>query len=99
LLVLGQSGGLRKLNAYEPTAGEWLLVLSLRIAVILQRRRDGRATPIAVRPHPSGPAAGCRIELPAPWAAQHPLTDQSLRNEVAEWQSSGLLKAISYELT
>lgn len=98
MLVLGQTGGLRKLNALEPTVDEWLLVLCLRIAVILQRRRDGRATPIQMVPHKNGPAGGWRIELPEHWASQHPLTDQSLQSEVAEWSKSGQFKQVSYEL-
>ena len=98
LLVLAQTGGLRKLRSQEPTIDEWLLVLCLRIAVILQRRRDGRATPIRIRPHKGGPEAGWSVELPAHWAAQHPLTDQSLRSELAEWENSGLFRQIGYDL-
>ena len=70
----------------------------MRIAVILQRRRDGRTTPIRVRPHKSGATGGWTIELPRHWAAQHPLTDQSLQGEVAEWAGSGLFRQSDYEL-
>jgi exopolyphosphatase/guanosine-5'-triphosphate,3'-diphosphate pyrophosphatase len=99
LLVLGQSGGLRKLRSQEPGIRQWLLLLCLRIAVILQRRRDGRPTPIRMRPEPAGPAAGWRIDLPGHWAAQHPLTNQSLQSEVAEWRNSGIFNQIAYKLT
>lgn len=124
-LVLGQTGGLRKLKLLastarpsegghafawregakrlgstdEPRVEGWLLLLCLRLAVILQRRRDGRSTPIRIRPHSAGPAGGWIIELPEHWAEQHPLTNQSLQNEVAEWRSSGLFKQTGYDLT
>jgi len=97
-LVLGQSGGLRKMRSYEPSNADWLLLVCLRIAVILQRRRDGRATPIRIIPASSGPAAGWRIELPQQWAAEHPLTDQSLQKEVEQWRESGVFKQTAYTL-
>ena len=59
---------------------------------------QGRATPIRVRPHKSGATGGWTIELPRHWAAQHPLTDQSLQGEVAEWAGSGLFRQSGYEL-
>lgn len=99
LLVLGQTGGLRKLKVHEPAIDEWLLVFCLRLAVILQRRRDGRSTPIRVRPHKSGPSAGWSIELPEHWAAQHPLTNQSLQSEMAEWHTIGLFRQVGYKAT
>jgi len=99
LLVLGQSGGLRKLRSHEIRPEEWVLVLCLRIAVILQRRREGRATPIQLRSVAAGPAAGWKIELPAQWAAQHPLTNQSLHNEVNQWRDHGVFGQVDFKLT
>jgi exopolyphosphatase/guanosine-5'-triphosphate,3'-diphosphate pyrophosphatase len=98
-LVLGQSGGLRKMRAHNPEAAHWLLLLCLRIAVILQRRRDGRPTPIRIHPAASNPTAGWRIELEQQWAAEHPLTNQSLHKEVEQWRDSGLFKQVGYILT
>ena len=99
LLVLGQSGGLRKIRLQEPTPIEWLLVLCLRLAVILQRRRDGRPTPITLRPADGGPSSGWTIELPEQWAAEHPLTNQSLGNEVELWRDSGVFAKATYKLS
>lgn len=99
LLVLGQSGGLRKIRAKEPGPSEWLLVLCLRLAVILQRRRDGRPTPIAIEPAATGPSGGWRIAIPASWAAEHPLTDQSLAAEIELWRESGVFPDVSYILS
>lgn len=97
--VLGQSGGLKKLRAHNPDIGQWQKILCLRLAVILQRRRDGRDTPISIRSLPGGPEAGWVLSLPAAWAEQHPLTDQSLRDEIEEWGRVGVFRDVSYELT
>ncbi len=99
LLVLGQTGGLRKLKLQDPADDEWLMLLCLRVAVIVQRRRDGRSTPIRINPHHAGSAFGWTIELPAHWAAQHPLTNQSLQAELDEWRGAGVFRQISYSLT
>jgi exopolyphosphatase/guanosine-5'-triphosphate,3'-diphosphate pyrophosphatase len=86
-LVLGQSGGLTKMRPALPTFDDWMRVLCLRLAVVLHRRRDLGLPPsmrLRVRP-----GAGARLELPADWAGSHPLTDQSLRLESAEWAKAG----------
>ena len=98
LLVLWQSGGLRKIRAHEPDPSHWLLVLCLRIAVILQRRRDGRQTPIRIRPSANGPASGWDVDLSRAWAAEHPLTVQSLEKETALWQDSRLFSQVAFNL-
>jgi exopolyphosphatase/guanosine-5'-triphosphate,3'-diphosphate pyrophosphatase len=85
-LVLGQTGGLTKLRTLIAEPDDWLAVLALRLSVIFHRRRDGQIPPwIKLRVKP----AGARIELPASWAAEHPLTDQSLHLECAEWLKAG----------
>jgi len=38
------------------------------------------------------------IALPAAWAEQHPLTDQSLRQEIEEWGRVGVFRDVSYVL-
>lgn len=102
MLVLGQSGGLRKVRAQAPADAEWAMILALRLAVILQRRRDGRPTPIRLMPaKPVTPGSwrteqGWRIELPAGWVAEHPLTDQSLRDEAQEWRAVGPVRLATY---
>ena len=98
MFVLAQSGGLKKVRALEPTMAQWQQILCLRLAVILQRRRDGRQTPITIRALPGGPEAGWVIALPAAWAEQHPLTDQSLRQEIEEWGRVGVFHDVSYVL-
>lgn len=93
-LVLGQSGGLRKLRETIPDPGLWPSVLCLRLAVILQRRRDGRPTPIRLKGRPDG----WTLELDRRWAADHPLTDQSLAREVATWREIGVFGEVDYRL-
>ena len=102
MLVLGQSGGLRKVRAQAPGDAEWAMILALRLAVILQRRRDGRPTPISLAPaKPAAPGSwraeqGWKVELPAGWVAEHPLTDQSLHDEAQEWRTAGPVRLATY---
>jgi exopolyphosphatase/guanosine-5'-triphosphate,3'-diphosphate pyrophosphatase len=94
-MVLGQTGGLTKMRPVLEGFDDWLRVMCLRLAVILHRRRDGRLPP-TMRLRVKG--SGARFELPADWAALHPLTDQSLRDESAEWGKAGAW-ALTYQPT
>jgi exopolyphosphatase/guanosine-5'-triphosphate,3'-diphosphate pyrophosphatase len=85
-MVLGQTGGLTKMRAVLDGQDDWLRALCLRLAVILHRRRDGRLPP-SIRLRVKG--NGARLEIPADWAGAHPLTEQSLRDEAAEWSKAG----------
>lgn len=98
LFVLGQSGSLKKVKALEPSMEQWEQILCLRLAVILQRRRDGRQTPVGIRALPGPIEAGWIISLPVEWAEQHPLTDQSLRQEIEEWGRVEVFRDVSYVL-
>lgn len=85
-MVLGQSGGLTKMKTVLQHPDHWHRLLCLRLAVIFHRRRDGHLPPwtrLKVK------TSGARIELPARWAADHPLTSQSLEQEAAEWNRAG----------
>ena len=86
-LVLGQGGGLAKMRPLLASFDDWLRVLCLRLAVVMHRRRD-LALPPSMRLRVK-PGSGARFELPADWVATHPLTDQSLRLECAEWAKAG----------
>jgi exopolyphosphatase/guanosine-5'-triphosphate,3'-diphosphate pyrophosphatase len=85
-LVLGQTGGLTKLKSCLFGQNEWVMVLCLRLAVIFHRRRDGQLPPSVKLRVKSG---GGRIELDSTWADDHPLTNQSLQFESAEWSKAG----------
>ena len=86
VLVLGQSGGLTKMQNRLTDSADWLLVLCLRLALIFHRRRDGVIPPdLRLRLK----SAGARIELSSSWLEEHPLTRQSLEHEAAEWNRAG----------
>jgi len=70
---------------------DWRLVGILRLACLFLRRRDGALVPAAgIRLNFRG--SRCRLELPAGWLEQHPLTREDL---VLEKQ---LLAAVGLEL-
>ena len=93
-LAMGQTGGLRKLRELVADDLEWLMVLSLRVASILHRRRDGADTPL---PALFFKRRRVRIELPKAWAFAHPLSDETLRAEVAAWGEAHVFDEMTYE--
>jgi exopolyphosphatase/guanosine-5'-triphosphate,3'-diphosphate pyrophosphatase len=93
-LAMGQTGGLRKLRELVADDLEWLMVLSLRVASILHRRRDGADTPL---PALFFKRRRVRIELPKAWAFAHPLSDETLRAEVAAWAEARVFDEMTYE--
>lgn len=97
-LLLGQTGGLRKLVAAEPTVEDWQCLLCLRLAVILQRRRDGRTTPLLLRAAKGDARRGWIAELPEAWVHAHPLTNRSLETERDEWRSAGIFRHNDYRV-
>ena len=102
LLVLGQSGGLRKLRSQEPTVDEWLLILvpADRGHPAAPAGRAADADPGSTPPSAAGPAGGWQHRAcPGNGQAEHPLTDQSLQKEVAEWTAGGNVRQVGYTLT
>ena len=94
MLALGQTGGLRKMRSIVRNRSEWLMVLCLRLASVMHRRRDDEPRPM---PRLSLHKNKVVIELPAKWAAMHPLTDGTLASEVQLWQDTNAFDAISYQ--
>jgi len=91
-LALGQTGSLRKLQGLLHRERDWLMVLSLRIAVILHRRRDNSEV---LLPALFARQREVRIELSAAWLAQHPLSHASLRAEIDAWRAVRVFDAIA----
>ncbi len=85
-LVLGHTGGLRKLRSLVHEEREWMMILCLRIAMILHRHRDEGATAL---PHVSREGSRIRITWPESWGDTHPLTHESLKAEIANWADNG----------
>ena len=81
-LVLGQRGGLRKVEETLGREGAAWQVLCLRLAVIAQHARgDGRAMGFQLQRD----GKGARLVVPAAWAEAHPRTAYLLREEAALW--------------
>jgi exopolyphosphatase/guanosine-5'-triphosphate,3'-diphosphate pyrophosphatase len=93
-LALGQGGGLRKMRGAISDEHDWLMLLCLRVAIILHRRRDGEEVPL---PALFARGGKVRIELPAAWAQRHPLSDESLRAEAATWNEVGPFSEVLYQ--
>lgn len=86
LLGLGHQGKLAKLLGLEPSRGQWLTLLCLRLAVLLSRRREDRDdVPLQLR------ANNCHIAISAEkaWLADHALSEYSLQRERQEWAKAG----------
>jgi exopolyphosphatase/guanosine-5'-triphosphate,3'-diphosphate pyrophosphatase len=87
-LVLGQRGGLRKVEARLQEANFPLHLLCLRLAVILCHAR-GDVDPRDVAVAASGTQV--RIALAPGWADSHPRALHLLREEIDAWSRSGIL--------
>jgi len=88
-LVLGQRGGLRKIEAslaHEPFAWQ---VLCLRLAVIkCHPRAPVSTTALTLRQK----GRGAQVDFSAEWAADHPRTHFLLREESEAWKKGGSLQ-------
>ena len=88
-LVLGQRGGLRKIDAALADPAFALKVLALRLAVIKCHAR-GTVDPQAL--HLAGRDGELTLAYSAQWVAEHPRTVYLLQQEAQAWARSGALK-------
>lgn len=88
-LVLGQRGGLRKLEAALTQEAPVWQVMCLRLATILCHARSD--VPAAV-PQLSRSGRSALLQLQASWAETHPRTLHLLNEEVDTWSRSGVLR-------
>lgn len=93
-LALGQTGGLRKLRSLVQDDADWLMILCLRLASILHRRRNDEETTL---PALFFKRRQFRMELARTWAKAHPLSDESLLAEAQLWQEAGVFEAFEYQ--
>ncbi|MNS81251.1 Exopolyphosphatase [compost metagenome] len=91
LLALGHQGKLTKLEPLIRTRAQWKAILSLRLAVLLFRRR-GEIEPLPLTA--SVRESSIVVRVNRDWLTQHPLSDFTLRAEEAEWNKVGF----SFEL-
>ena len=93
-LALGQTGGLRKLKTVITEDRDWLMVLCLRVASILHRRRDEEDITVPALFLKRG---RLRIEVPKAWARERPLSDESLIAEAQAWTEVGVFEEFVYQ--
>lgn len=86
-LVLGQLGKLGKVQGSFASKEEWAALMCFRLACLFNRRRLAVPLPDMAL---STIDRGYRLELPAPWLAEHALTEYSLQQESAEWERLGI---------
>ncbi|MEO8837044.1 MAG: Ppx/GppA phosphatase family protein [Caldimonas sp.] len=87
-LVLGQRGGLRKMEAALQAAGFALHLLCLRLAVIVCHARDDvDEAAVSLRADGAQP----KVSLATSWAESHPRALHLLRDEIEAWSKTGVL--------
>ena len=87
-------GHLAKLREQVSHDLDWLMVLCLRVASILHRRREAQDLPL---PALFLKRRRLRLEVPRNWARSHPLTDETLASEAAAWNELGVFEDVGYE--
>lgn len=87
LLVKGQRRSLTKLNLPEFEDDRCMLLLIFRLAVMLNRKRLDDDVPHLNLARTENEF---RLEVPADWLEQNPLTKSALHSEVDYWQEAGI---------
>ena len=86
LLTLAHTGKLSRVQGLIRQREQWLAILSLRLAVLLCRRRED-IVPMPLTVSVKGSSIVTRVNKK--WLATHPLTDFSLHGEEDEWDKVG----------
>jgi len=87
LLLLASRGSLGKIRPRIAAYEDWSLVIALRLAVLLNRRRADRADlPITLSRHDDG----FHVAIAQDWLDQHPLSATALDSEVEQWGAVGM---------
>ena len=86
-VVLAHRGKLERVQEIMPDSPDWLLIFSLRLAVLLHRARDDAPLPaIAVRRR----ERGFSIAVDPVWLAASPLSASALEEEGRQWSALGM---------
>ncbi|MCC6878240.1 MAG: exopolyphosphatase [Rhodocyclaceae bacterium] len=86
-VVLAHRGKLERVQEIVPDSADWLLIFSLRLAVILHRTRDDAPFPsIGVKRNERGFTLG----VDPHWLAVSPLTAAALEEEGRQWAALGM---------
>jgi exopolyphosphatase/guanosine-5'-triphosphate,3'-diphosphate pyrophosphatase len=91
LLTLAHQGKLTKIESLVHSQAQWMAILSLRLAVLLFRRREDLASlPLAVSLNNDGIV----VRVKQDWLAKHPLSNVTLQAEESEWKKVGFSFAL-----
>ena len=87
LLTLAQRGNLNKFQGQLKIAEDYILAMSLRMAVLFFRNRSDSSLPDL-----NGRFSGTKFHLAInpKWLAQNPLTESVLQDEVKQWKFLGI---------
>ena len=87
LLALAQRGNLDRLQGQLKTAEDFVLAISLRLAVLFCRSHSDIVLPVL-----HGHFSGTRFHLTidAEWLARNQLTDAALQDEMRQWKNMGM---------
>ncbi|MDH4216605.1 MAG: exopolyphosphatase [Gallionella sp.] len=94
LLALAHRGNLAKLQGQLKTPEDYVLAISLRLAVLFYRNRSDVALP-DLRGHFSG--TRYHLIIDAEWLTKNQLTETALQEEVRQWQTQGVSMQIVAE--
>jgi exopolyphosphatase/guanosine-5'-triphosphate,3'-diphosphate pyrophosphatase len=87
LLTLAQRGNLAKLQGQLKNTEDFILAMSLRLAVLFYRNRsDGSLTAL----HGRFSGTKFHFSIDHDWLAQNPLTETALQEEVKQWKTLGV---------
>ena len=92
LLALAQRGNLHKLQGLLNNTEDYVLAMSLRLAVLFYRNRGDYSLPVL---HGHFSATKFRLAIDPAWLAQNPLTETELQEELKRWHSLGVSLQIS----
>jgi exopolyphosphatase/guanosine-5'-triphosphate,3'-diphosphate pyrophosphatase len=86
-IVLAHRGKLERVQEIMPDSADWMLIFSLRLAVLLHRSRDDAPLPaIGVKRNERGFAVG----VDPHWLAASPLSAAALEEEGRQWAGLGM---------
>jgi exopolyphosphatase/guanosine-5'-triphosphate,3'-diphosphate pyrophosphatase len=87
LLTLAQRGNLNKLQGQLKNTEDYILAMSLRLAVLFYRNRSDSSLPNL---HGSFSGTKFHLAINPDWLAQNPLTETALQDEVKQWKTLGV---------
>jgi exopolyphosphatase/guanosine-5'-triphosphate,3'-diphosphate pyrophosphatase len=87
LLTLAQRGSLNKLQGQLKNAADYVLAMSLRLAVLFYRNRSDSGLPAL---HGRFSGKKFHLSIDPDWLAQNPLTETALQDEVKQWKQLGV---------